>query len=297
MKRLMLVAMLVLLTAVVPQGAGAKGCNGCLGTPTNTISPNQYFPLSGFTRMKGEKPPVLHGKPEVLFIGTQVQDAKIPQDEKSAIERWPLVKALQQFGRFSGLERMPRQCFTPPGQSEEYCDLESFDWHGARYSSPYITFAGHELLGTNAKPLDGLSGGDLALYSKYSRAKASFYKHDPLHALTTVMSDGTETTRRLPLVVIGNYEQTIDQIVTPGVFQKTHYGPIATPGQSPPVYYTGFSFTEVQGALAAGTSNELTLEINAQANVITALICHADGMKPKAVCGRGVIQSILKHVK
>jgi hypothetical protein len=297
MKRLVLGAMLVLLTALVPRGATAKGCNGCLGTPTNTVSPNQYFPLSGFARMKGEKPPVLAGKPEVLFIGTQLQDSKFPQDETSAVERWPLVKALEQFGRFSGLERLPRYCFTPSGKTQQYCDLESFNWHGARYTSPYISFAGRELLKTDATPLDSLSGQELALYKKYSRAKVPFYKHDPLHALTTVLSGGTETTRQLPLVVIGNYRQTIDQIVTPGAFRKTFYGQIATPGESPPVYYTGFSFTEVQGALAAGTANALTLEVNAQANVMTALICHADGGKPKTVCGRAVIKTILKQVK
>jgi hypothetical protein len=57
----------------------------------------------------------------------------------------------------------------------------------------------------------------------------------------------------------------------------------------------------VQGSLATGKpangiEQSLIPNINAEANVMTALICHADGSKPKSVCGRPVIKSLLRHV-
>jgi hypothetical protein len=41
----------------------------------------------------------------------------------------------------------------------------------------------------------------------------------------------------------------------------------------------------------------LISDVSAEANVITALVCHADHMQPKRVCGRAVIRKIVKHVK
>lgn len=66
-----------------------------MGKPMNTVSTRAYFPLSGFHAGA----PALRNdfRPEVLFIGTLD-----PHDEYSAIERWPVLKALEQFGSFSG---------------------------------------------------------------------------------------------------------------------------------------------------------------------------------------------------
>jgi hypothetical protein len=61
------------------------------------------------------------------------------------------------------------------------------------------------------------------------------------------------------------------------------------------------STTAVQRALATGsepsTLSHLVEDVTAEANVISALVCHADGMNPKSVCGRPMITDILKHVK
>jgi hypothetical protein len=38
-------------------------------------------------------------------------------------------------------------------------------------------------------------------------------------------------------------------------------------------------------------------DVNAEANIITAFVCHADGHKPVSVCSRPVVKRILKYVK
>ena len=62
------------------------------------------------------------------------------------------------------------------------------------------------------------------------------------------------------------------------------------------------SFAQVQQTLRTGKSvggapDTLVSDTNAETNIITALICHADGRKPAKVCNRAVIRSMLKHVK
>lgn len=60
---------------------------------------------------------------------------------------------------------------------------------------------------------------------------------------------------------------------------------------------SGRSFVSVQHALQRGdASNPLVPTINAEANAITAFICHADGMRPHSVCTRPVIRQIVSHL-
>ncbi|GAC1471827.1 MAG: hypothetical protein PVSMB7_23940 [Chloroflexota bacterium] len=59
----------------------------------------------------------------------------------------------------------------------------------------------------------------------------------------------------------------------------------------------GKPFGTVQHALVNGaTSNPLVPAINAEANSITAFICHSDGMRPHAVCDRPAIRHIISHL-
>lgn len=60
----------------------------------------------------------------------------------------------------------------------------------------------------------------------------------------------------------------------------------------------GKTFTAVQRALQRGdASNPLVPAINAEANSITAFICHGDGMRPHSACSRPVIRSIVSHLQ
>ncbi len=80
----------------------------------------------------------------------------------------------------------------------------------------------------------------------------------------------------IPLVLIGGYAQT---------------GSGYSPGD-----IDGKSFAEVQHTLQQGDAS-FARDINAEANVISALVCHADGGLPVSVCARPAIHTILVHVK
>jgi hypothetical protein len=52
---------------------------------------------------------------------------------------------------------------------------------------------------------------------------------------------------------------------------------------------------DLTGKDPAGTN--VVEDVNAEANIITALICHADGERSSNVCKRPTVEAILKHVK
>lgn len=64
-----------------------------------------------------------------------------------------------------------------------------------------------------------------------------------------------------------------------------------------PSELSGRSFATIQQALKHGSSMAATTDINAEANVLTALVCHADGMKPGATCNRPVIRRLLSAIR
>ncbi len=61
------------------------------------------------------------------------------------------------------------------------------------------------------------------------------------------------------------------------------------------------SFDTDRRALVTGkepfTSSHLVPDVNGEANIITALICHATRNRPVSVCHRTTIKQILKYVK
>src|SRR5450759_5343961 len=93
----------ILLAIGAVSSASASGVVTDSGKPTNHLPRPPASMLDGFAR----KGPVLTQarKPEVLFIGTQV----FGYGGVSAVERWALVKALDQFGRFTGAKATTTQ--------------------------------------------------------------------------------------------------------------------------------------------------------------------------------------------
>jgi hypothetical protein len=77
---------------------------------------------------------------------------------------------------------------------------------------------------------------------------------------------------RLPFVVVGNYA-------------------MAGHGVSPDAL-AGLKFRDVQSALIANKHALFSREINAEANLITAFLCRADGGQPSVFCGRAPIRRI-----
>ncbi|MBC3841495.1 DUF929 domain-containing protein [Streptacidiphilus sp. 4-A2] len=71
------------------------------------------------------------GKPEILYIGAEY----CPY---CAAERWPLIIALSRFGAFHGLQ------LTHSSSSDVDPNTPSFSFHGAGYTSDYLSFTGVE---------------------------------------------------------------------------------------------------------------------------------------------------------
>jgi hypothetical protein len=292
-RRLSLAGALVLAVFAVIGVAVAASNILNLGKPTSTTSTAPAFPLSGFHRVKVNL--VRGSRAELLFVATQV-------DQVSAAERWAVVKAVQQFGTLSGV-RPDASTFG----GSFFPQVGTFDLSHATYRSPYLVFVHADLLGNNSHkvPYQTLSGLDKQVYYRYARAphaqrdlNGKVTEHDAYHVYATLANRNLPTTRQLPLVAVGDYLQTISQVVVEGDFEPIV--PVNPNDPSGPTKTVGFSFDDIRQALETGkdpTQSHLVEDVNAEANIITALICHADGAQPSKVCGRAAIKQILRHVR
>lgn len=64
-----------------------------------------------------------------------------------------------------------------------------------------------------------------------------------------------------------------------------------------PAELSGQAFNAIQHALKHDSPVTATTDINAEANVLTGLICHADGMKPGSACNRPTIRRIVSAIR
>lgn len=290
-----------------------------LGPPAPIVSTNSGFPLSGFHRVSAS--PRAGKKPELLFLAARVDTAS-----NINVERWPVVKALSQFGRLSGVTKVDKHCTTIARgdlAGQVICSVPTYDFTHVHYASPYLTFVSKDLVrrvGFKDRAFQPLTPAETALYNRYvrSRTKPICTKFDasgnPIRYKTgrdvTYTCTGyanyvdsslnTRTERGLPLIAIGDYLQTLSQLMNEGDFAQ----PLnVTPSPS------GFSlvpqqilpFDTDQTALVTGkepySSSQLVPDVNGEANIITALICHATKNRPASVCHRATIKQILKDVK
>jgi hypothetical protein len=263
------IAALALMLASVDQVHSASGVIK-LGKPTSNVPSNAYFPLSGFHRIRQTATSGLRA--ELLVIS----DSALA----SGPERWPIVKALEQFGTLIALQPMDRPTFTLKAGTKTFPETapSTLDWTHSQYRSRYLAFVHRDLQRYDSGqetfvPFQTLNASERVLYREYAQK-------------------GSGGQPSLPLIAVGNYLQTASQIINGGDFQ----GP-AGPQNQPGPY---LAFGTIQSALASAKDppdNTLVEDVNAEANVITALICHADNLQPKKVCGRAVIKKLLKHVK
>jgi hypothetical protein len=295
----MAVLVVTALAAATAAGVYAVASVLDLGKPTNQVSTNSTFPLSGFHRLAQALAPS-KGKATLIFIGTQFAP---PQqgffyDQSSAVERWPVVKALTQFGSLSNISPLTRTCYLERSIGQNVCHDPTFNWARARYRSTYLMFAHVDLVDDNGKLFQRPSSRELALYNRYVRVRHSQLKNDPYNVMNTIFSRYTAGSRQFPLIAIGDYVQTESQVLPAGDLEEILSGPPAPQGAIS--RNSGLPFDTIRQALASGQDPKLTRlneDVNAEANIITALICHADGMQPGKVCDRAVVKTILKHIK
>lgn len=269
-----------------------------LGTPTNDLASPQ--PLTGEFRHTG--PFLRQGKkPEILFLGTAI-------DSQSAAERWPLVKALEQFGILSGVATytLPlcrynvtasgevTQCFNP-SLYPQATPLASYALERATYRSRYVTLVYKDLIDPSARISHALTPTERALFARYVRIPerdipSGDHNRTFDHLIwLTVGNYGTGVLNRgFPLVSVGGYLQTYAGVAIFGDLQRTTGG--------------GLPFTDVQQSMTKDkpvgkAAYNLPHDFNAETNILIALICHADHNRPGGVCGRAVITKILRRVK
>lgn len=251
-----------------------------LGKPTNAVSSLDYYPLSGFHRIKEN--PHSHQLPILVFIGT-LFDGDLP----SVKERWPVLKALEQFGAFRGVRPVERTCKPWPGVPRDLCDIPTFDWSRATYRSQYLIFDHKDLLNAGGKYFQSLTRSQHSLIMRYAH-HAGGTRADPENVGLSVNSPDA---RALPLVAIGGYMQSLSQLLSTNDFQEQ----VQT--RSGEFIGSGLSFATIHDALVTGVNpagTQLNMDVNAEANIITALNCHADHNQPMKVCGRPVVRRILK---
>lgn len=281
-----------------------------LGKPTNTLSTDSYFPLSGFHRVKTSL--TLRRKPEMLLLDTYGAG-----DRAAAVERWPVVKALQQFGRLTGVKPIDSACSPvlirsgmARGTTITRCNLATFDLSHAHYSSAFLSFV-------SKAPIRQVSDTRSVLYQKLTPSeKKVFMRYGAYRGTPTCSRPGRNGSlvsypchgfvhvvenSKLPFVLIGDYLQTTSQDLTAADLSQT-ISLTPQPGSTNPFpsLERPFSFDTIRKALQENrdpTTTTMVEDINGEANIMTALICHADRMRPKSVCTRPAIKSILKSVK
>jgi hypothetical protein len=284
-----LVLTLALLVSGVSLVLAASGIIN-LGTPTGATSPSPVFPLSGFHRAGAS----LHAfaRPELLFISAA-------NDDPSAAERWALVKALDQFGTLANVSTAtaPPRVVVPPSVRYYGGSVPTFDLSHATYRSRYLTFVHKDVLDSSNAPYQHLNATEQQLYARYARSSLPSLQHDVDNFRGTMLNADQNPRHRFPLIDVGGYLQTESNVLFYLDLLLSQTGPTAPQG------YPDFAtFDEVQQSLQTGTPAPgilptLIPDVNAEANIITALICHADGSRPKSVCGRPTIKQILRHVR
>jgi hypothetical protein len=96
------------------------------------------------------------GKPTVTYIGAEYCPF-------CAVERWPIVVALSQFGTFEGLESTTS---APP--PETLPNTPTVTFAGSTYTSDHLTFSSAETETRDFKPLEELTPTQQELFDTYN---------------------------------------------------------------------------------------------------------------------------------
>ncbi|MEI2730919.1 MAG: DUF929 family protein [Dermatophilaceae bacterium] len=194
------------------------------------------------------------GKPRVVYVGAEYCPF-------CATQRWPLVVALSRFGTWNNLAAT----YSAPAP-EVNPDTPTVTFHGATYTSQYLSFTGYETQ-TNKKsngqftPLDKLEGDDLQLFQKYDA---------PPYV-------DARSTGAIPWLTIG------------GTWMVA-----GASYESAPIL--GKSHADIASALADPTS-DIAKGIDGSANAFTAAICKVTDQKPVEVCSSPGVQAAAATLK
>ena len=162
------VVVAVVVALVVIKVVSGNGPSKATAAPATVVNEVTSVPVSALVAAAGsagsgavtapisyQGPPTPPGaKPSVLYVGAEY----CPY---CAAERWPMVMALSQFGKFSNLGA------TTSSSSDANPNTPTFSFHGASYTSPYLTFTGVEQQNRVGGTLEKLTSAQAALLKKY----------------------------------------------------------------------------------------------------------------------------------
>jgi len=80
-----------------------------------------------------------------------------------ASERWAIVRALSNFGRWQGLLES-----ASANHDEKYLSIPTFDFARAKYTSDYVEFIGRETADRNFEPLQELDESDYEILDTFN---------------------------------------------------------------------------------------------------------------------------------
>jgi hypothetical protein len=185
------------------------------------------------------------GKPLVVYLGAEYCPF-------CAGERWAMVVALNRFGSFTNLG------VTHSSSTDVYPDTPTLTFHGATYTSQYLTFQGVEMQsnqpqGNGYAPLDSPTQLQQQLLSKFD-------------APPYVPSDSAGS---IPFIDFAN------QAVMTGASYS-------------PELLAGKTAEQIAQALS-DPSSAIAQAVDGTANAFTALICQLTNSQPGPVCGSDAV--------
>ncbi len=207
--------------------------------------------------LNGQTPLSRGGRPEVLFVGSEYCPF-------CAAERWPLIVALDRFGRFGTLHN------SQSAPLSVFSGIQSFSFVGTTYSSRYVTLTGVELYSDQTGPdgtftrISRLDPGEAALVARYA----------PLTA-------GAGAPGTWPFVDIDNRMVTATSGFSPALLVSQSQAQIAGEAAQP------LAATPQSTTPAPPTGQAII----AAANQLSAGICLATGGQPVAVCNSKAVRS------
>jgi hypothetical protein len=207
--------------------------------------------------IKNQPPLSLDGKsPAMIYYGAEYCPF-------CAAERWAMTAALSRFGKWSNLQ------ITASSHTDVDAITNTFSYHGATFTSPYLTFRSIEV--ESNVPLAG--GGYTSLESPTTEEQAVITKYSG----PAFISGATAGQVSFPFIDIGNIALISGATYSPAVL-------------------AGLSWTDIAGNLT-DTTNPATQSIVAAANVITASICASTKGNPGSVCKSSGVQAAAKALK
>jgi hypothetical protein len=254
------VVAIALGAALLGGGSGSKGGSGArAAAPDALLAQVTSVPASVFgqvgvvssvTLPKAINAPALTsgGLPRVVYVGAEY----CPY---CAAERWAMVLALSRFGTFTNLG------VTHSSSVDVFPSTQTFSFHGASYTSQYLSFEGVEmqsnrLSGSTYAPLDTLTAEQRQLFATYD-------------APPYVPSSSAGA---IPFVALGGRYLVSGASYSPAVLQ-------------------GKSATQIAAALR-DPSSPIAQGIVGTANGITAALCKLTGAQPSSVCADPVIAQV-----